>query len=236
MSKTSQWLQAAEEGPPAALREHLLSRARSMRTRSGQIVIALGAESSEVYIVLAGAYEVLITARDGQDVVLRDLGPGAVFGELAALDRLPRSASVTSTSDGALAVVPGADFLAAVSEIPEASRWFMNRLGAEVRRLTEKTFELSALAARSRLHCELLRLAASAPRAGPISKIAPAPTHEALAQRIGSQREMVSREFARLDRAGLLRRGPRYIEIDIDRLGQLVDTELGYRFPLRGNT
>jgi len=232
MSNTTPWLRAAEAEPPASLRDRLLPQARTLRTRPGQIVIALGALSSEVYFVLSGTFEVLITARDGQDVVLRDLGPGAIFGDLAALDRQPRSATVTSTSAGSIASVTAAAFLDAVSEIPEASRWFMNRLGGEVRRMTEKAFELSALAARSRLHCELLRLVASAPRTGATGRIEPAPTHEALAQRIGSQREMVSRELARLDKAGVLQRGPRFIEIETAKLAQLVDTELGYRIAL----
>lgn len=232
MPKRTNWVRTAEQGPPAVLRDRLIPQARVMRTRPGQIVIAHGTLSNDVYLVLNGTFEVLITARDGQDVVLRDLGPGAIFGDLAALDRQPRSATVTSTSDGSIATVPAADFLTAVSEIPEANRWFMNRLAEEVRRLTEKTFELSALSARSRLHCELLRLATAAPEAG---RIEPAPTREALAQRIGSQRELVSRELTRLEKAGILNRGHCSIDIDTDRLSQLVEIELGYPIALPGH-
>ena len=51
--------------------------------------------------------------------------------------------------------------------------------------------------------------------AGALGMLDPAPTHEALAQRIGSQREAVSRELGRLERAELLHRGRRRIEVDV---------------------
>ncbi|MDQ0249015.1 CRP-like cAMP-binding protein [Sphingomonas kyeonggiensis] len=222
----------AEEAPPAALLDRILPRARTMRIKASQIVVGHSTLANDVYFVLSGSFEVSITARDGVDVVVRDLGPGAIFGDLSALDRQPRSANVIATSDSKLASVPAEIFLAAVSEIPEASRWFMNRLGREVRRLTDRIFELSALAARGRLHCELLRLAGTAPRAGDRVQLEPAPTHEALAQRIGSQREAVSRELAQLSDAGVLRRGRKWIELDIVQLARLVEVELGYPLSL----
>lgn len=227
-SRPTDWAQGGEDGVPAALLEHLWPSARVVRLRPGQIVIAHSTHSSEVYFVLSGSFEVLITARDGQDVVVRDLGPGAMFGDLAALDQQPRSATVTATSEGSVARVSAEAFMAAVLEVPGASRWFMQRLGKEIRRLTDKIFELSALAARGRLHCELLRLVASSPRSGTFVRLEPAPTHESLAQRIGSQREAVSRELARLEKASVLHRARRFIEIDATKLANLVEIELGY--------
>jgi CRP-like cAMP-binding protein len=227
-SRPTDWPQGGEDSAPAALLDHLWPSARVVRLRPGQIVIAHSTLSNEVYFVLSGSFEVLITARDGQDVVVRDLGAGAIFGDLAALDRQPRSATVTATSESSVARVSAETFMAAVLELPEASCWFMKRLGKEVRRLTDKIFELSALAARGRLHCELLRLVASSPRSGGFVRLEPAPTHESLAQRIGSQREAVSRELARLEKAAILRRARRFIEIDVSKLANLVETELGH--------
>jgi len=228
MSRPTDRVLGDDDRVPPALLERLWPAARVVRLKSGQIVIAHSTLSNEVYIVLSGSFEVLITARDGQDVVVRDLGPGAIFGDLAALDRQPRSATVTATSESSVARVAADAFMAAVLELPETSSWFMQRLGKEVRRLTDKIFELSALAARGRLHCELLRLVASSPRAGSLVRLEPAPTHESLAQRIGSQREAVSRELARLEKASVLRRARRFIEIDASKLANLVETELGY--------
>jgi CRP-like cAMP-binding protein len=230
--RLSDWIAYNEQSLPGELLNRLWSDAHVVRARAGQIVIAHGVLSKEVYFVLSGAFEVLITARDGRDVVVRDLGSGALFGDFAALDGEPRSATVVATIDSSIARIPSDTFLNAVAEIPEASRWFMHRLSNEVRRLTDKIFELSVIDARGRLHCELLRSVVGAPRSGAYVKLDPAPTHEALAQRIGSQREAVSRELARLEIAGILNRTRRRIEVDVSRLARLVETEIGHLPPL----
>jgi len=53
-----------------------------------------------------------------------------------------------------------------------------------------------------RLHAELLRLARRQPDG--LLSIEPPPTHQDLAVRIGSQREAVSKELARLSRLGVV--------------------------------
>lgn len=221
------WEGAASDAPADLLRR-LWPKTHVLRARQGQMVVAHGSAANDVYFVLSGAFEVLITARDGQDVVLRDLGPGAIFGDLAALDGEPRSATVLARTDSSIACVPATEFLQAVSELPEASLWLMRRLGREVRRLTDKIFELSALAVRDRLHCELLRLAAAAGVADGKAVLAPAPTHDALAARIGSQREAVTRELSRLAERGVVERDRRRLVISIDKLAVMVRAELGH--------
>ena len=57
------------------------------------VVIAQNETGNEAYIILSGQAEVL-----REHKVLARLGPGDIFGELALLDSLPRSATVRTVS------------------------------------------------------------------------------------------------------------------------------------------
>ena len=167
-------------------------------------------------------------ARDGQAVVIRDLGPGQIFGDLAALTGEPRSANVVAVESGRFIAVSESQFLETVAREFDSSFWFMQRLGREVRRLTDKVFELTALSARDRLHCELLRLSVGVPTVDGKAMIEKAPTHETIALRIGSQREVVSREMSKLSTEKIVQKHGRSLLVDLQRLSLQVARELGH--------
>lgn len=201
---------------PRAMRAAIDRRLRTVRASRGRTLLATGASSSDVYCLKAGTARIVLHSPAGREVSVRDLGPGAVFGDLAALDGGPRSASVIATSPVEMAVMARADFLECMETSPTASLWLARRLGAEVRRLTERVFELSALNTTARLHCELLRLARAI---APGTVLQPAPTHEELAQRIGTHREAVTRELRQLVSRGVIATAPRkLVFLDPDRL------------------
>jgi CRP/FNR family transcriptional regulator, cyclic AMP receptor protein len=92
-------------------------------------------------------------------------------------------------------------------------------LVVKIRSMSERVFEVSALAVRERVRRELLRLAkdGEAFRNGIV--IRPAPTHYEIAARIGSHREAVTREFNRLEADGIVEVRRRQLRIiDIKRL------------------
>jgi CRP-like cAMP-binding protein len=197
-------------------------RSRVVRLSKGQAVLSRGVLSSDVFFVQEGTLEVVLQAADGRQVSLRDLRPGALFGELAALDGESRSASIVAQSNARVLAMARADFQGFVEASPKVAIWLNRHLTAQVRALTERVFELSALTVPSRLHCELWRLAKSVGGPQPII-IDPAPTHAALANRIGAQREAVSREISELETLGVLQAGRRRITfLDLPKLEALV--------------
>lgn len=198
------------------LRKAVAPRLRRVRAADGRTLLATGAASSDVYCLTKGHARIVLHSPGGREVSVRELEPGAVFGELAALDGGPRSASVIARGAVEMSVMARADFLSCLDSSPEAALWLARRLGAEVRRLTERVFELSALNTAARLHSELLRLARSI---APDNVLSPAPTHEELANRIGSHREAVTREIRRLVSQGALATAPRRLTfLDLGKL------------------
>lgn len=202
-------------------RRVLLTRARTIRARKGQTVVAKGEPSRDVFIVQEGRLEVLLYAANGREVSLRGLEAGQLFGELAAIDGEARSASIMAVTDARLLAVGQETFRAMIANAPEAADWLVRRLTAQIRSLTNRVFEMSALHVQARLHCELLRLARSHGNADAV--VDPAPTHAELASRIGTHREAITREMSALARRKIIRSGRRHLEfLDID----LLEAEL----------
>jgi CRP-like cAMP-binding protein len=94
-------------------------------------------------------------------------------------------------------------------------RSLLEQLRAASARMVDRT----TLSAPGRVHAELLRLA----RLGDGTVIRPAPVHAALAVRVQSTRETVSRAVSALERRGIVRReGDALIIVAAGRLEELV--------------
>jgi len=211
---------------PSTLRESMRLRLRTQRAPRGRTILGAGSNSTDVHFILEGAVQVVLHAQSGREVWVRELGPGELFGDLGAVLGAPRAASVVAAADTRMAVMSQADFRACLDASPGACLWLAERLAEEVRRLTSRVFELSALNVQARLHCELLRLART--QAAGQLVVDPAPTHAELANRIGANREAVSREIGDLVRRNILRSDRRRIEfVDVDQLRLSVSRELG---------
>ncbi len=193
----------------------------------GEIVISHLDEDRNVFFVLEGRLRATLYSRNGHEVSYRDIGPGNVVGELAAIDGAPRSATVEALEPARLGCLSAAAFRELVKTCPGLNTVLLEHLSAQIRRLTERVFEFSTLAVRDRLIRELLRLAEATSMQDGRAEIRPAPTQFELAHRISSHREVVSREMSGLARAGLVvKRKGALIVSDLDQLrGLIADAE-----------
>jgi CRP-like cAMP-binding protein len=228
MGTASAYMRQLETLLPEPLGRLLGPHARIVTLRPGQIVIGHQDRTSDAFVVLEGSVRVELHSLNGREIFLADVGPGGLVGEFAALDDRPRSASVTAIDACVLACIPGAVFRETVNGDPASADWMARRLVRHIRLLTERIFELNALAVRNRLHCELLRLSLDAGVAGNKATIAPAPTHGELANRIGSHREAVTRELQYLQAKGIVAREGRKLAMnDVARLAEIVRAAAG---------
>jgi CRP-like cAMP-binding protein len=127
-----------------------------------------------------------------------------MFGELAAIDGEPRSASVLALKSALIGRLSQAAFEDLVDNHRSFAWTLLAHLSSMVRDMTGRIFEYSTLPVRERLVLELLRLADSDAIDSNKAVISPAPTHFDLAARISTHREAVSREMSALAKQGLL--------------------------------
>ena len=158
----------------------------------------------------------------------RDIAAGDMFGEFSAIDGVSRSSDVVALSNCLVATLSADDFWQILYEFPDVSAATLKRLTTQIRALTERVFEYSALTVKNRIHAELLRLALDHKTDENSAAIKPAPTHAELASRLSTHREAVTRELNALARAGLLERREGALHItDIAELHRMVETVLG---------
>jgi CRP-like cAMP-binding protein len=189
-------------GIPEEALERLAALARWRTLDPGEVVLDYGDASDEVFFVAEGTMRVVIRSAAGDETILNDMVAGDIFGELAAIDGIRRSANVTALVRSRLCVVPGSAFIQMVLGHPAAGLRLMRMLAARLRMKDERMLEAKALPVRQRLIAELLRL--SRDRGNGERRLSPPPPQHVLAARIGLRRETVSRELAKLARAGLL--------------------------------
>ena len=196
--------------------------------KSGELIIDYLDESDDVFFLIAGRVSVTLYSPAGRVVSFRELGSGETFGELAALDGAPRSASVHVRTEGLIARMTGENFREVLRAHPSVALALLQDLVQKVRDLTTRVYEFSTLTVGNRLQAELLRLAKLSAHevGGPC--VLKMPTHEELASRISTHREAVTRELSHLARMGIIERQGRNLVIkDFDRLSATVHEAIG---------
>jgi CRP-like cAMP-binding protein len=91
-----------------------------------------------LYLLLEGKVEL----RRGA-LLLDQIGPNEFFGELAALDGLPRSADAMASEDTLVLRLERDDLLSMIEEIPGLAIGLVQLLSSRVRRLEERLDEAS---------------------------------------------------------------------------------------------
>ncbi|RWP61382.1 Crp/Fnr family transcriptional regulator [Mesorhizobium sp.] len=188
----------------ADTRARISQRCRRMSVDANQMIIDFEDPSTDVYFLVSGRVRILYRSPVGKEVILGELGAGGCFGELAAIDGRPRAANVTALHRSELVVMPAPFFSGLLHDNPAFALHFLAFLAERIRSLNTRLAEYSFLQVRPRLLCELLRL--SRLRSGSSGEriITPPPLQNDLAARIGSRREVVSRELSALVRDGLV--------------------------------
>lgn len=194
----------------------------------GQEILSYLDRSDDVYFIIKGDVRVTIFSLQGSVVTIGDLAAGDVFGELAAIDGQPRSASIVALTPCTIASMPSPAFRESVTKEPSAG-WELSRiLTRKLRSLTNRMYELSTLDVANRTRAELLRLAKCAPQKGKSAVISPVPTQAEIASRISSKREVVARELLRLRDLGIVdRQNGALIVRDVDKLAEMVHAAIG---------
>jgi MFS family permease len=97
-------------------KEHVASRLTRVDVAPGEVVVRAGEAGDRFYVVADGELEVSAAGRE-----LRTLGRGEGFGEIALLQNVPRTATVTARTDSRLYALDKPSFLASVSSHPRAA-------------------------------------------------------------------------------------------------------------------
>lgn len=161
---------------------------------SGELVFSEGAPCVGLYIVSKGRVRIFKTSPSGREQVLALEGPGSSIAELPVFDGGPYPASAAAVEPSELLLIARKDFRALCMECPEIALKVLQVAGARLRRLVGIIEELSFTTVRHRLVSWILRQ----PKNEDGRSFMLNASHQELAAQIGTVRELVSRNLARL--------------------------------------
>ncbi len=193
-----------------------------------QQIIDKESTTRDVCFVVSGRVRVVNYSFSGRGIILDELRSGGYFGELSAIDGLPRSARVVALDDAMIAFLPRSAFLRLLEGHPQLALKVMTHLAGVVRTSTQRIMDLSTLGANNRVHADLLRRAGDIDDAAVEAAIEPIPIHSDIASRVSTTRETVARVMNDLARRGIIeKKENRLIIRDVQHLREMVEDVRG---------
>ena len=180
----------------------------------GAKIFSEGDPCRELLIVEEGEVRILKASPNGRVQLISVERRGNSLAEVAVFDEGVHAASAEAVGSVALLCLSADQFRRVCLQNPEMALKVFKVLGHRLRRLTSLVEELSFSTVRERLIAYLLGLANEAGRATPNGiQFELNENNEELAARLGTVRELVSRNLGRLHGAGLIQMKRRMVII-----------------------
>jgi CRP/FNR family cyclic AMP-dependent transcriptional regulator len=113
----------------------LLARRLQRRSyRRNEVIFHRGDPAGALHVIRSGRVKVTLPSEEGDETVLLLMGAGDCFGEVAALDGGPRSATMTAVEPTETVALLRDDLLTCVREQPDLALALIQTLAARLRR------------------------------------------------------------------------------------------------------
>lgn len=199
----------------------LLRHSRRRELNPGEVIIEQGDEDGDFAVfLLSGGLKITLVSAGGREIILHYCAPGEVVGEIALLDRSPRTATVTAVVASSVLLLPSRTFHDAVVANPASMVGVMRELARRVRQLnlvveSDRTFSMGPRLARA-----VMRLID--PERGD-GRLRFNPSQSDLGAFAGLARENVSRLLSEWETQGVIaRQGRQLVVCDADYLDMLA--------------
>ena len=187
-----------------AIEEHTVAK----RYRKNTIIIERDDDANALYVLIRGKTKAYIADDSGKEIVLSEQGPGSVIGELALLAEMPRTASVMTLEDSEFLVLTRHSFTQCLQRYPGISFNLIRALARQIQGLTESVTDFALLDIYGRIAKMFNESAVEEDGRRITQKL----THQQIADRVGSSREMVSKILKDLKIGGYIgTEGKRYL-------------------------
>jgi CRP/FNR family cyclic AMP-dependent transcriptional regulator len=160
----------------------------------GNILFHHGDPCFATYVIVSGRVKLAIAGEDGREFALEVFGPGDVAGLIATLDAGPHNGTAITMSNCRIGIIPRDRFHAWITERPLLQHTIVAALVRMLRNAYERVGMQALLPVKRRVRAALIEFAQNHGTPSQSNEyVAPRPTHQELAERIGSTRVVVSR-------------------------------------------
>jgi len=166
------------------------------------LIMGEGDLSCCAYIINSGKVKIFLSDEHGKEIVLSELKSGEYFGEMALIDKEERSAAAMTMEDTELTVISQKNFRECLQSYPEIAERIMLGLVTNLREANKKISSLVFMDAYERVANMLLALAKN--QKG-LLVIDEKPTHQHIANVVGTSREMITRILKNMAADGFIK-------------------------------
>ncbi|MBD2692882.1 Crp/Fnr family transcriptional regulator [Anabaena catenula] len=199
------WITSAPffQGLPESIVEKALTHLVTRTHPANQVILLENDWGGSVYFVVDGWVKIRTYNLEGKEVTLNIIGQGELFGEMAALDEVPRSTDVITLTPTMIGSMPAQDFVKLLNTEPLAGLRLAQLMARRLRQVNRR-LRLRESDSQSRVADTLLFLAEGQGKRGQTGTEIPNLPHRELSSLSGLARETVTRVLTRLEKKGLI--------------------------------
>ena len=180
-------------GLPTHLSKELFARAEVVKLPAGRVLFWEGDSGDGCYRIEDGLLKLTKISKAGAERILAFRGPGAIVGELAIIDGLPRPMSAVAVRDAVLSFVSRTEFEAFAEKHPELCQSLLRLLTNRRRERDKMLAATSFLRVKGRIAQTLLELG------------------EHFGQEVGPGRIVIRQQISQYDLAAMVGAGREYV-------------------------
>jgi len=126
--------------------KRMVSKAKCHVYHKGDVIIKEGENGRRLFIIEQGTVAVIKNMGDENERLLQTLGPGSIFGEMALIDDLVRSASVVAMEETQLLSLEHFDLRKEIERYPALGLELLKMFSVRVRTMANgKSHELGSI-------------------------------------------------------------------------------------------
>jgi len=207
--------------------DDVLARASALKVPKGSAVFSQGETARYFFVLLDGRLKVVKVTPDGQQVVIRFVVPGDIFGIAKALNRDDYPATATALVDSLMLAWDMAIWDEFMARHPNFAHSVMQMMGQRIQEAHTRLKELATQDVEHRVAHVLLRLATQSGRKVEGGVLIDFPvTRQEIAEVAGTTMHSVSRILSAWEDAGIVFSGrQRVVVCDLERLSRVAGGE-----------
>jgi CRP/FNR family cyclic AMP-dependent transcriptional regulator len=190
---------------PQEIVADLAKRVWQKTAEAGSVIVSHEEAGDALFVIASGKVKVVLYGETGREIILSILRAGDFFGEMALLDKQPRSANVVAVEESQLLGLDREAFQTHLTAHPPTALAVLAEMSRRLRHADEVIGNLALLDVYARVARTVRDLAQK--QGEPVDGgllIKERPTQQEIAGLIGTSRETVSRALSDFARRGLL--------------------------------
>jgi CRP/FNR family transcriptional regulator, nitrogen oxide reductase regulator len=199
---------------PATVLGQVARRFFPRRFRHGEFVFLEGRPATALNLLASGRIKVIRETEEGREVILRQIGPGEIFGGAGIWGESVYPASAVTQEDAVVLQLPSLEFQALLTGHAELSLAVIQELGLRLREAEARIRDLQAEHVERRLARALVRLAAKQGHSATVADgLVVLLTRQDLAAVAGTTLSTASRTLSAWDQRGVITAGRQRVTI-----------------------